>query len=62
MIVGGLIGARIFGPLGRKAADLHDSGDDRAAAAVERRLTMWGFIDTALVVVTIYAMVAKLGA
>jgi hypothetical protein len=62
VIVGGLIGARIFGPLGRKAADLHDSGDDRAAAAVERRLTMWGFIDTALVVVTIYAMVAKLGA
>ncbi len=62
VIVGAVLGARIFGPLGRKVADLYDSGDATAAAAVQSKLGMWGYVDTALVVVTIYAMVSKLGA
>jgi uncharacterized membrane protein len=61
VIVGGVLGARIFGPLGRKAADLHESGDEQGAAAVQSRLAMWGYLDTALVALTIYAMVSKLG-
>lgn len=62
IVVGGVLGARIFGPLGRRAADLYDGGDAQGAAAIQRKLGMWGFIDTALIVVTIYAMVEKLGA
>jgi len=62
VIVGAVVGARVFGPLGRKAANLYDSGDATAAAAVQSKLGMWTYIDTALVVVTIYAMVSKLGA
>jgi uncharacterized membrane protein len=61
VIVGAVLGARIFGPLGRKAADLHESGDEQEAIAVDNRLTTWAFVDTALVVFTIYAMVSKLG-
>jgi hypothetical protein len=61
VIVGGVLGARVFGPLGRRAADLHESGDDQGAAAVQSKLAMWGYVDTALVAVTIYAMVSKLG-
>jgi uncharacterized membrane-anchored protein len=62
VIVGAVLGTRVFGPLGRKAAELYDSGDAAAAAAVQSKLGMWGYVDTALIVLTIYAMVSKLGA
>lgn len=62
VIVGAVLGARILGPLGRKAADLHENGDEQGAAVVEGKLTMWGYVNTALLVITIYAMVSKLGA
>lgn len=62
VIVGAVLGTRVFGPLGHKAADLYDSGDATAAAAVQSKLSTWGYVDTALIVLTIYAMVGKLGA
>jgi hypothetical protein len=62
VVVGGVLGARVFGPLGRQAADLHEGGNSHGAGAIQRKLAMWGLVDTALVVVTIYAMVEKLGA
>ncbi len=61
VIVGGVLGARVFGPGGRESADLHESGDTKAAAAVDSRLRMWAFVDSALLVFTVYVMVEKLG-
>jgi uncharacterized membrane protein len=61
VIVGGVIGSRIIGPLGRKVAELYESGDTPTAAIVGRKLGLWGYADTALIVFTIYAMVEKLG-
>jgi len=62
VIIGGVLGARVFGPMGRKAAELHESGDAQGAAAVQRKLTTWGYVDTALLVFTAFAMVSRLGA
>lgn len=61
IVVGALLGARIFGPKGREVADLHDSGDEKAAGVLHGKLRLWALLDTALVVITIYAMVTKLG-
>lgn len=62
VIVGGVLGARVYGPLGRQAADLYDGGNEQGAAAVQSKLVTWGYVDTALLLFTIYAMVSKLGA
>lgn len=61
VIVGAVLGMRVFGPGGRAAADLHESGDEAAAAAVNSRLMMWTFIDSAALAFTIYAMVKRIG-
>lgn len=61
VIAGAVLGMRVSGPGGRKAADLHEQGDAKGAAAVASRLRMWGLIETALLLFAIYAMVAKLG-
>ena len=62
VIVGAVLGMKVFGPGGREAADHHDAGDESAAAAVNGRLRNWVLVDSALLAVTIYVMVAKIGA
>ena len=61
VIVGAVLGMRVFGPGGREAADLHEAGDVSAAAKTHKRLAMFGAIDTALLIFTIWAMVTRLG-
>jgi uncharacterized membrane protein len=62
VIVGGVLGMRVFGPGGRQAASLHEAGDEEGAVAVNVRLRNWVLVDSALLALTIYVMVAKVGA
>ncbi len=61
VIVGAVLGMRIFGPGGEKAASLHEAGDTVAADALHKRLATFGIFDTALLLFTIWAMVERLG-
>jgi uncharacterized membrane protein len=61
VILGAVLGMRIFGPGGREAADLHEAGETAAADKVHQRLARFGAIDTLLLVFTIWAMVTRLG-
>ncbi len=61
VIVGAVLGMRVYGPGGKQAAGLHASGDESAATKVNSRLSMWVMIDTAALLFTIYAMVKRLG-
>ena len=62
VIVGATLGMAVFGPTGRALADSIDRGDYTLVRTLKGKIRMWGTIDTVLVLVTIYAMVAKLGA
>ncbi len=62
VIVGAALGMAVFGPVGRALADSIDRGDHTAVRTLKAKLRMWGTFDTLLVLVTIYAMVAKTGA
>lgn len=62
VIVGGVLGMRVSAPGGRQAASLHEAGDEEGAAAVNVRLRNWVLVDSALLALTIYVMVAKVGA
>ena len=62
MIVGATLGMAVFGRTGRALADSIDRGDHTLVRTLKGKIRVWGTIDTVLVLVTIYAMVAKLGA
>lgn len=62
VVVGGVLGSAVFGPKGRAAAALRDSGDEEGAVAVERRIAGFGVLDTVLLMTTIATMVWKVGA
>lgn len=62
ILVGALLGARVFGPLGEQAADLRDQGDAAGAEPLYQRLQTFGLVDTALLTVTIASMVWRWGA
>lgn len=61
VILGAVFGARVFGPGGRKVADLHEAGEIAKAGEAHQRLAMFGAIDSALLLFTIWAMVTRLG-
>lgn len=61
VVVGGVLGSTVFGPAGKQAAERREAGDAAAAVSVERRLRRVGLIDTVLLLVTITAMVWRLG-
>lgn len=60
VIIGAVLGARVFGPVGAAAAELREKGD--AATSLYSRLQTFGAIDTALLTITIAAMVWRWGA
>ena len=60
VIVGAALGMVVFGPTGRKLAEAIDRGDHSNVRTFKSKLRLWGTLDTLLVVVTIYAMVAKI--
>lgn len=62
VVIGALLGARVFGPLGEHAATLRDEGKAVQAGPLYRRLQTFGVVDTVLLVVTIAAMVGRWGA
>ncbi len=61
VILGSLLGMRIYAPGGREAADLHEAGEVVAAGKAHKRLAMFGAIETVLLIFTIWAMVTRLG-
>lgn len=62
VIVGAVLGARVFGPVGEQAAELREQGETDAAQPLYQRLQAFGLVDTTLLTVTIAAMVWRWGA
>lgn len=62
VLIGAVLGVKVFGPQGEKAAQLSAAGDASALAPVAARLRSVGMIDSVLLLLTIAAMVWKLGA
>lgn len=58
---GAIMGIGFFGPKGRAAAQAHAIGDGGTAAKVRGQLFSGAALDTAVVLFTIWAMVAKVG-
>lgn len=61
VLVGAVLGARVFGPVGEQAAELREAGNSAAAQPLYRRLQTFGVIDSVLLTVTIAAMVGRWG-
>ncbi len=61
VVIGGILGARIFGPKGEEAAAAFAAGDDARAVAVANGAIRWGAVDTGLLIVTVTAMVGRWG-
>ncbi len=62
VVIGAVLGMRVFGPKADSAAAEFGSGDDAAGNVVVKSYLPWGVLDTALVVFTIVAMVNRWGA
>jgi hypothetical protein len=60
VVVGALLGAFVFGPVSKRAADAIDARDDTGAKAATGRLATFGVVDTLLVLATITVMVLRL--
>lgn len=61
IIVGAVLGMAVFGPGTRALAQAIKDGDAAAESSITSRLTVFGIIDTLVVVVTIGAMVGHWG-
>lgn len=59
VVIGGVMGVTLFGPLARQRADALESGDDTAAAAAQSRIIPLALLDTALVLLAVLAMVDR---
>lgn len=62
VIVGAVFGARIFGPLSERAAELREHGNASEAQPLYSRLRVAGMVDGLLLTVTIASMVGRWGA
>ncbi len=60
VIVGGVLGARVYAPMGRKIAAAHESGEE--TAGLYARMRTLGLAELALLAFTVYAMATRLGA
>lgn len=61
VIIGIILGIAVFGRQGAIAAEAAEAGNASLLKAAAGRLAGFGALDTLLIVVTIYAMVSKLG-
>ncbi len=62
VVIGAVLGARVFTPLSREAQVAHAGGDIARLDRIYARVRTFGAIDTSLIVLAIIAMVLKLGA
>lgn len=62
IVIGAVLGSTVFGPKSRAIADAIDAGETERAHKVRGTVGGFGILDTMVVLFTIYAMVAKLGA
>lgn len=60
VIIGAILGPTVLAPSSNRAAEAFEAGDQPGAKAAMGKLSTWGLIDTLLVLIAIYAMVAKL--
>jgi uncharacterized membrane protein len=61
VLTGAVFGARVFAPLSREAQAAHANHDRAELDRIYRRFRTFGIIDSTLIVLTIVAMVIKLG-
>jgi hypothetical protein len=59
VVLGGILGTRVFGPAAAQAADAYGSGDTTAGRAASTKIARFGLLDIALLLVAITAMVAR---
>jgi len=62
VVMGAVLGIRIFGPLGDRAADAYEAGDDAEVKRLSRQLRGYGLLDMLVLTVTFAAMVMAWGA
>ncbi len=60
VIVGGVLGARVYAPMGRKIAAAHEAGNE--TSGLYARMRTLGLAELALLAFTVYAMAVRLGA
>lgn len=61
VVVGAVLGARVFGPQGERAAAAFEAGNGDGGRAIVARLSAFGLLDSVLLIVTVWAMTAKWG-
>jgi hypothetical protein len=59
LVLGGVMGVAVFGPLATRRLAALESGESDAAARAQRRIMPVAVLDTALVVLAVLAMVHK---
>jgi sugar phosphate permease len=62
VVIGAVLGSTVFGPKSVAIADAIDAGETDRANKIRGTVGSFGILDTLVVLFTIYAMVAKLGA
>lgn len=60
--IGAVFGGAVFGPSGRHLAEAVEAGDAAEEKRLDTKLRTFGIIDIVLLLFTVYAMVAALGA
>jgi uncharacterized membrane protein len=59
VVIGGAMGGGLFGPLAKRRAAALKSGDTAAAEAAQARIIPFAYLDTALILLAVLAMVEK---
>lgn len=59
VVIGAVLGGAFFGPVAKRRAEALESGDTSTATATLRRIIPVAWLDTALILLTILAMVHK---
>lgn len=60
-LISAVLGAKAFNPVAERIRAAHDEGDEGALATGYSRFRRLGALDLSLLVITVYAMVTKLG-
>lgn len=61
VVLGAILGARVYGPGGEEIADLHESGETSQIATRQRRLLAIATAEVVFLLFTVWAMVTRLG-